>query len=144
MENQEDQTPSKVVASDDVLEADFVRWSKAMGLDVDPDGMSDKDLESLEDSKEFLFKSMRQGHLVVDEDCHMVFTPQYSDNDAPITFYEMKGAYYLSMDGFADNQGMAKTFAVMAKITHEQVKRFKDLHGPDIKLCTTIAGLFLG
>lgn len=125
----------------EVAEQEFQRFAETMDLDVDPSSMTEEDRKSFETSKRRLIRAMESGHLVIDDKGQPVYTPR--DGGEPITFYEPTGASFMAMDGKPKNADIQKMFAVMADMTRRDAKTFAKLPNRDLKVCQTIAVLFL-
>lgn len=130
--------------SEEVCEAEFLRFAEAMGLDVDQKGMDDEDKKSFLVAKNRILGAMRDGGLVIDAEGRVVFTPIVGTNKDPITFYEPTGAALIAMDQKKSGHDMAKGFAFLADMTKEPISRFVAMANRDLKVCQAVLGLFLG
>lgn len=127
----------------EVAEAEFQRFLEAMDLTekVERKGLSQEDMQSLEETKATVIAAMKRGRLVIDEDGCPVYTPK-SGGDA-IRFHEPTGATLQAMDKFKKGQDMAKTFAVLAAMTKQSIGRFQNMPNRDLSVCQAIMVLFL-
>lgn len=127
----------------DVAEQEFKRFTDAMDLDVDPAGMDDEDKRSFNDAKRRIIAALCNGSLVIDEKGQPVFTPSLG-NTQPITFFEPTGASLMAGDQKKKGHDHARMFAVMGDMTRQPATRFANMPSRELKVCLSIAGLFLG
>jgi hypothetical protein len=131
----------------EVVEAEFERWSDAMGLKrkLDPTGMDTEDKKSLADQKKTLIDVMMSGSLVVDDAGQFRYTPQIGDDLSPITFYEPDGVVLMAVDaiGKSGAQEVAKMMALLAAMTKQSRPRFAKMKNRDLSVCQAILSLFL-
>lgn len=130
----------------DRSDADFNRWAEAMGLarKLDVSRMNDDDRKSFEESKDVILEALHRGALIVNEAGEFVFTPQVGENRTPITFPEPDGAALMAMDRAKADQGVTRTFIVLAQVTGQNSARFAAMKNRDNLVCRTILSLFLG
>lgn len=127
-----------------VAEQELERFFDAMDLDVDPENMTEDDLESLKNNKRILVRTITCGNLVINDKGEPVFTPKIGNGEA-ITFREPTGASYMSMDGVKKkDRDITKTFGMMADMTHTSEATFSIMKNRDLKVCSAILGFFLG
>lgn len=143
IEPEETPEPEEVVIAPEVAEAEFTRFTEAMDLDVDPEGMDDEDKKGFVDAKRKFVKAVVDGHLVVDDDGQPVYTPIVGKG-APLVFREPGGAAFMAQDQKKQGHDMAKLFATMAAMTKMPLARFVKMKGRDIKVCIAVTTLFLG
>lgn len=124
----------------EVLDAEFMRFIAAMDIDIDPKGLDDDDKKSLEACKRVVIRALESGKLVVNEAGEPVFTPA---SGAPITFAEPTGAVFMARDKKKEGHDVAKMFATMAELTHQQPGVFATMPGREVKVCLAITQLFL-
>lgn len=128
----------------EMAEQEFSNFADDMDLDVDISNMDSEDKEAFEKLKRKIILAIINGSLIFNENSEPVFTPQRSgDNTKPITFKEVTGAGFLSMDKTKQSHGMAKVFGLMAEMTGTSQKTFSNFVGSDIKVCIAITNLFL-
>lgn len=128
----------------EVAEAEFTRFVEAMDLDVDPAEMDAEDRESFKQAKRRIVGALLAGSLVVTEQGEPVFTPVASTNKDPITFYEPTGSVLMAADSAKKNHYMEKTLLMVVAMTRQDKSRFANMPHRDLKVCLSIAGLFLG
>lgn len=128
----------------ETAEAEFNRFADIMDLDVDPDTMTDEDKDSLSEHRRRLVKTLQNGALVINDLGEPVFTPRRSDNKEPVNFYEPTGESLMSMDRKKKNADISKTFAILGSMTKTNPKRFSSMKYGDLKVCSSILGLFMG
>lgn len=140
----EDQQPQQKVATE-VAEKEFFRWLVSMDLDhkADEAKLSKEDLASFAKAKSVLVRAMERASLVL-TDQGLEFTPQLGNNRKPILFAEPKGAAMLAADKHGEGENVRKTYAVLADMTGEEIKRFSLMPRRDIAVCEAIFGLFFG
>jgi len=128
----------------EVAEQEFARWAEAMDLDFEPRGWTDDDKQAFTNRKNRLVRAIEKGHLVVDTEGRMVFTPQASPERDPITFNEPKGATLMAMDKKKAGAQHEKEYSVLAEMSGENAIRFANMQLRDLKICDAILSLFLG
>lgn len=128
--------------SHDAAEAEFYRFCESMDLDVDMSRMDADDLKSFDDARHILVSAIMQGSLVIDDKGQPVYTTKIGGDE--ITFYEPTGASFMSADTKKREQQVAKTFGIMAAMTHLPEVFFAKMPQRDLKVCQTIVKLFLG
>ena len=129
--------------SREFCEAEFERFAAAMDLDFSTDKMDSESKVDFARLKETFIGAMRKGNLVVNDKGEPVFTPQVEPRD-PITFHEPRGSTYMAADSKKKDHDITKTFASMAEMTKQDVKRYANMPARDLKVCTAILQLFLG
>lgn len=139
----ENAMPDGHVVALDVAESEFLRFTEAMDLDLDPKHWDAEDKKSFDDSKGKFLRAIQRGHLAVDEHGQPVFTPQLEPK-TPITFYEPDGACIMAVDLAKKNHDAAKTFKVLAAMTKQPEGTFAKMKNRDLKICQAVLGLFLG
>lgn len=127
----------------EVAEAEFDRFAAMMDLDVDESRMDADDLKSFRDQKHVLVRAMMRGHLCIDDKGQPVYTPQLGDT-TQITFFEPTGATIMASDKLKRGESTARMLAMMGDMTKTSPQRFAKMAGRDLKVCQTIAILFLG
>jgi hypothetical protein len=127
----------------EVCQAEFERFTEAMGLELYESGMAEEDRKSFVVARERLFKAMQAGSLVIDESGRAVFTPVVGDR-SPIVFHEPSGASLMAMDQKKTGHDVGKMFAFMADATKQPPSRFAGMANRDLKVCQSITMLFLG
>lgn len=127
----------------EVAEQEFARWAESMDLDFDPKGWTDDEKRKFRDQKNRLIRSIERGHLVIETDGRMVFRPQASDDDSPITFSEPNGGMLSEMDSKKETATQARGRALIAAVTGQNEVRFATMAMRDFKICDTIVSLFL-
>ena len=135
--------PNKIAA--DVAEAEFLRFTETMDLDVDKADMDEDDARGFEKQKARIIKALMAGSLVINDDGEPVFTPCQSGPDAvPITFHEPTGASLMAMDGKKKNADVSKMFSVMGNMTKTSSATFSKMVNRDLNVCLAVTTLFLG
>ena len=134
----------KIIVAEEAALAEFERWAEEMDLDFDVSNMDDEDRDSFNRAKARLVKAIMHGHLIVNDDGEMVYTPhrKSSRSNDPLTFHERTGASLMAADG--KNKGdTARTYAVMGDMCKCHPNVFAGLAGADIKVCETIFALMM-
>lgn len=139
----EEQTQDGGVVANEVAEAEFERFLEVMDLDFDAKGMDDEDRKGFLDSKQKFIRAIRRGSLVVNDRGEPVFTPVKDQSQRPITFHEPDGACMMARDQKKASHDVAKMYATLAAMTHEDAKRFARMPSRDLKVCEAILLLFL-
>lgn len=127
----------------EVAEAEFDRWCAAMRLRFHVDKMDAEDRKSFDAQRQVLLDAICDGNLVVNNDGRFAFTP-VGEPGGTITFYKPKGAHFMEADNHKRSQEIKRGYAVMAAMTHENIRRFADMESDDLKVCMAIMALFLG
>lgn len=128
----------------EVAEQEFVRFTEAMDLDVDPRGMDDDDKATFVQARRRFIGAVMNGSLVVNDAGEPVFTPTQGEPRNAITFHEPTGASLIATDVKKEGHNTAKTVAFLADITHVEAKTFAQMANRDFRVCTSISALFLG
>ena len=124
-------------------EAEFERFAREMDLDFSADKMDAESRVDFARLKGIFINAMRDGHLIVNEKGEPVYTPKVEPRD-PITFHEPRGSTYMAADSKKKDHDITKTFASMAEMTKQDVKRYANMPARDLKVCTALLQLFLG
>lgn len=128
----------------EMAEVEFNRFTEAMDLDVNTEGMSADDKRDFTLQKDRLISAIQKGALVINDNGEPVFTPQRAGGEVnPITFHEPTGASYMAMDRRKVGEDMAKLFATMADVTGTSAGLFSKMKNADLKVCMAIITLFL-
>lgn len=128
------------VVAPEVAEAEFERFTEAMDLDVDPQGMDDEDKKGFIDCRRKVVNAIVEGRLVIDEKGQPVFTPSEGGS---ITFREPRGSALMAMDSKKKGHDFSKLYATMAETTEQPITRFSKMANRDLKVCTAVMTLFL-
>jgi hypothetical protein len=132
--------PAPVVAQE-VAEAELDRFLDSMDLDGDTSRMDVDERKAFADLRDTLVRAIQRGTLAIDDKGQPVFTPR---SGSAITFYEPTGATFMSMDAKKSGHEIAKMYAIMADMTRQSEKAFALMPQRDLKICRSIATLFLG
>lgn len=132
----------KKIATEE-CERQFQEWVEAMDLRFDPSAWDDDDRSSFLQARDALIYAMESGHLVLNDESLLVYTPKLGDTN-PITFYEPSGASFMAMDKKKQGHDVAKTYATLADFTKQSPGLFAKMKSRDIKVCNAIMMLFLG
>ncbi|MEE8574113.1 MAG: hypothetical protein V3T30_01770 [Thermodesulfobacteriota bacterium] len=128
----------------DVAEAEFKRFTDAMDLDVNTEGMSADEKRDFTVQRDRLIKAIQSGALTINDNGEPVYTPQRANAEVnAITFNEPTGASYLAMDRKKVGEDMGKLFSTMADITGTSSGIFSKMKNSDLKVCMAIVTLFL-
>ena len=128
----------------DVAENEFNRFTEAMDLDVNTEGMSADEKRDFTIQRDRILRVIQSGALVINDNGEPVYTPQRSGGEVnPITFHEPTGASYLAMDRKKIGEDMAKLFSTMADVTGTSSGLFGKMKNSDLKVCMAIITLFL-
>jgi len=133
---------AKEVLARDAAEAELQRFFDEMDLVFNLDAMDAEDQAGIKGLKEVCIRSLQIGRLTIDDKGQPVFTPKGQDAK-PIVFREPTGADLMSMDMQKRNHSVAKSYAVMASQTRENITRFSKMGTSDLKVCQAISMLFL-
>lgn len=137
---------AEVVVAEEAAKEEFDRWADAMDLKVK---LEDKTLDSesksaLSANTRVIVAAIMYGHLSVNDDGLFVYKPKTGNRD-PITFDEPSGADMLAIDqvGKSGTKEVAKGYAVLAAMTHQNAGRFAGMKHRDLSVCEAIQILFL-
>lgn len=124
-------------------ENEFNRFCEAMGLDFEPESFDEETAEEFDGHKKRIIKAIQSGAAVVDENGAISYTPQRSDYSNPIIFSEPTGASLMAMDRMKKSEDMKRLCAGIGDMTGTPVAVFSKLVVKDLKVCVSIATLFL-
>lgn len=130
----------KKVATE-VAEAEFERFADAMELDVDRTHMDDADKAAFLSNYRTFIQAVERGRLSVNDKGEPVYTPSSGD---PLTFHEPEGADLMQSDGRKAGHDVKKFYTIMGAMTKTSALRFEKMANRDLKVCQSIALLFLG
>jgi hypothetical protein len=131
------------VITQDIADSEFFRFIEANQLDCEPSTMNPEELADFNKLKRTITRRMLNGHLVVDEDGGIIFTPAQSKDVNPITFKEPKGSAMLAMDRKNKSEDVGKMYGAMGDIARVPAKTFAVMHANDVKVCLAVTTLFL-
>jgi hypothetical protein len=130
----------------EVAEEEFNRFAEAWDLDSDVSTMEEEDRQSFEVVKRRVVRKIESGHLTVDEAGTPTYRPMAPtlDSAAEIVFTLPTGQALIQWDKFKDRQQIHKLNAFMGSMTGQPPVLFAKMDGRDLKVCQSIAQLFLG
>lgn len=126
----------------ETAELEFNRFIEAMDLEMD-DSSDAEDKDDYMALKGKLVKAISKGSLIIDDKGQPVYTPERSDDQKPLTFYEPTGANLIAMDKRKAGEDISKFNAVMAEMCKVHPKVFARMKFKDYKMCQSIVTLFL-
>jgi hypothetical protein len=126
-----------------VAQAEFERFLDENDIDHDQSTFSPEELSEWERMRNSLLRRICDGSLVLDEKGIFTFTPKHSDDTTPIVFHRPKGSALIAMDRKKKGEDVGKMYATMGEMCHVDAKRFSLMDGGDVKVCMSIATLFL-
>jgi len=127
----------------DVAEQDFTRFLTMMGIQIDTSDLNDDEKSTFAENRNRIVDCMMRGSIVVNQIGQILFTPERSENNKEITFYEPTGSALMQMDRKQKDHDVAKMYNLMAAITKEHPSRFTNLMMNDVRVCMAVASLFL-
>lgn len=130
----------KKVIPKEMAEEEFSRFTEAMRIDMDFEGLDANDRRDKEADRTAFLKAVMRGCLSVDDDGHAVFTPLEGES---IEFHKATGAALLAMDKKKSSSDVAKAFAALAAITRKPEITFAKMDMADLKICLAVQSLFL-
>lgn len=139
------QSEKEPLVAKDMAEAEFDRFTDAMGLLVDTSAMDAEDRTAFDKHVARITHSIQSGSLVINDEGKAVYTPCRPDSkyQEAITFNERSGVSLMAMDGKKKNYDVAKTYAVMGEMCKLHPSTFAGLVGPDIKTCEALFTLLM-
>jgi hypothetical protein len=128
----------------EVAEQEFDRFVDSMDLDVNTAHMDADDKKDLDQLRSRIISAIQAGSLVINDNGEPVFTPQRTNDAAPITFHEPTGATLMAMDRKKKTEDVGKLYASMGDMTKTSAATFSKMRMSDLKVCTAVTTLFLG
>jgi hypothetical protein len=128
------------ILTQDMAEAEFERFAKAMGLNLRMESMDADDLSAYNKQRDRLLYGLIDGSLVINQKGEAEYTPQNPESkyQETIVFHEGTGASVMQMDSYKQNQTVKKTYAVMGHMCRLPIKVFAGMAGADRKMCEAI------
>lgn len=140
-------TPTKIiVVSAEVADSEFERFAESWDIDIDEDGLSEEDIDSLHTLKRRLVRAIKAGRLAVNDDGSLTFQLKFSD-DVTLTELSLrvpKGNTVVAFDKHKEREGFHKLNVFMAGMAGQPPKLFAQLDHRDLKVPHAVAQLFLG
>jgi len=133
---------NKVVAAE-VVEAEWDRFVSLNEFDCDEKTMDKEELKEFYAMKRKILAQMVAGRLTIDADGIPSYSTFKTKTPVTITFYEPTGASMMAMDRKSKGQDVAKLFAAMGDMCQVDPKTFALMHAVDLKICMSLANLFL-
>jgi hypothetical protein len=124
----------------ETAERDFETFAEEWGIDTDLEDMDEESRDGFEQHKRRIVRAIMSGNAVVDG--HKLSYTPLGDSDE-ITFKRPKGRALLAMDNAKESQHMRKMFEFLGSVTGQAPKVFSNMDGRDLKLCSSVASLFL-
>jgi hypothetical protein len=140
-ENRGKMTEEKIAP--EVAQAEFERFALTFDLETDVEQMTKDQADGFTVMRQTVIRAMRGGSLVVNDKGLPVYTPRFSKETEPLTFYEFDGTTFSNMDKKKDNEHVAKKYAAMGTMTKTNAARFHAMDGRDLKICQALYLLFL-
>lgn len=131
----------------DVADAEFDRFAAAWDLDTDVATMNEEDRDGFESLKRRLTRAVIAGRLVVGDDGNdLNYALGFSSFESltTIRFQPPGGEAVLVWDKYKDRQNIHKLNAFLGSMTGENPAVFTKMDGRDLKVCQSVAQLFLG
>jgi len=137
---------NKYIIDRETAEEEFNRFCEGWEIDADKSSMTEEDKGAFESQKANFINAIKRGRLIYNEDESLTYkfsnkVERYKDKELIIK--RPKGAAYMEMDRFKDQQGVHKTYAVVGAMTGHEAKYFSEVDGIDLKPLNAIVVLFL-
>jgi len=129
--------------NEEMANKELERFMDTMGLDYDTEDLDVEDLKDFENKKKRLIKAICKRDLVINEKGEPVYTPKRGDYKDPLTFYEPSGRTMLAFDKRSNKEQVGQSYELLASITKTHAALFTKMNLSDLKICHTIASLFL-
>lgn len=145
MSEETPRTPPVVVDKIDAetAEQELKRFTDAMELDLDVEGLDDNDRKDTENSVRLVIKNICSGDLVINSNDLPEYTPKRSTRTEAIVFKEPTGATLMAIDKKKDTAKVAQIHALLGSITGNSEKVFANMAHSDVKVCSAVLMLFL-
>ena len=127
----------------DTAEREFKRFTDAMEIDLDTEGLDDNDRRDNEISKRTIIKNIRSGDLIINDRDLPEYTPKRSDRTEAIVFKEPTGAMLMAIDKKKDTAKVAQIHALLGSMTGNHENVFAKMAQSDVKVCSEILMTFL-
>lgn len=127
----------------EAAELEFNRFVELMDLDVDVSEMDEEDKSAFEKHRGNILAAIQEGALTINESGEPTYTPKRSELDA-ITFHEPTGASLMAMDRKKKTEDIGKMYAAMGDMSKVHAGVFSKMKMADLRVCMSIATLFLG
>ena len=126
--------------------AEFDRFCEAWELDNDESTLDNESKIDFTRLKKQFITAVERGRLSFNDDETLSYT--FSDKSASkagqvLKMGRPKGAAYMEMDKYKEQQGIHKFYSVMAAMSGHDPKYFSDIDGIDLKPLQAIVSLFL-
>lgn len=126
---------------------EFDRFAETWRLDSDTESMGEESRDSFEDLRRKLTRSIRSGHLTVDETGEVLtYTLGFPKTDG-ITELNIRvpmGAALIAWDKFKERQAIHRLNSYMASMCRTNPAVFSKMDQRDLKIVQAVAQLFLG
>lgn len=130
----------------ETAEDEFERFCDGWEIDTDTSDMTEEDVTGFNAQKNHFVKAVQKNRLSVNDDGTLSYTfSDFSEKKAgeTINIRQPKGAAYMEMDNFKEQQGVRKTFSVLSGMTGKSVGYFSGVDGVDLKPLQAVIILFL-
>jgi hypothetical protein len=134
---------TEMVVAKEVAEAEFIRFTESMDLDVDKARMDADDQKSFDEARGIVVRAIERGTLSIDDKGQPVLQISLTD-PKQLTFREPTGASFMSMDVKKRDAQIGRMFALMAEMTGTPEKTLAKLPQRDLRIARTLVTLFLG
>lgn len=132
----------KEVVALEVAEAEFERFIDAMDLAPSAFKQDDGNIEIYESAKKTIIDAIMRGHLTVDSEGQVVFTPQVGDT-SPMTFYEPTGKSKMMGDYTKEGHNFKRMYTMIAQLTKQDgIARFEQMKQRDLVVVEAMFALF--
>ncbi len=127
---------------EDVAEREFQRFTTALRAKPVLERMNRDQLRDYENNKTTVLDGFRDGSLVVDNKGQPVYTPR-CDFNGKLVFKKPTGATLMAADGLSDDEGVKKTFRMLAQLTGHNEPELQTLDMADLRVPLAIVAVLL-
>lgn len=129
---------------EDVAEAEFKRFAAALRAKVNVSRMNDAQRDDFETNKRIIIDALRDGALVINEKGQPVYKPQCDFPTGPIVFRKPSGKTLMAANGLSENDGVRKTFKMLAELTHQNEPDLVALDMADLAIPMALVAVLFG
>lgn len=129
------------VITEEIAEAEFERWAKAMHLRLDTSRMDEDDEKDFIKHKDNCIFAMMEGRLVVNDRGEFEFTPDNATE--ALVFREPTGATFQEADRVKSGRDIEKMNVMLGALTKKHASFYAKMALHDYKVAQAIITLFL-
>lgn len=124
--------------------AEFERFAESMDLDLDIQDMDEDEVAQFEKHKRIFCKALTTGHCEMNDAAEpTVVLKKAVGSTKSLTFKEPTGASFLALDRGKKDQAISKMYHMMSVLCDCDPSVFSKMAQRDLKVCQSIALIFL-